>query len=108
MADQYYITYTGNEVVTLGRAGVFQKGTTATVDKDTAELARSMGEFSVTTEREGDKSAAAPGKKSEGKAEQKSEPKVEAKSEAKAEAKKDDKPADEAPKAEAKSEPAAS
>ena len=97
MADQYFITYTGNDVVKLGRSGLFQKGTTATVDKETAEQARAMGDFSVRTSLDEDPTAAS-------KAAAAAAPpakKAETKSEAKIEPKKEEKAADAAPAAEA-------
>src|SRR5262245_43574969 len=44
----YFVTYTGGDVVALGKAGKFQNGTSAYVGESEAGMARSMGHFSVT------------------------------------------------------------
>ena len=62
----YYITYTGNDVVTLGKEGVFQNGTSAYVSETAANAARSRGDFTVSGPI---RPAAAPAKAEEKKAE---------------------------------------
>jgi hypothetical protein len=44
----FHVQYLGDELVRLGRAGLFQPGTTAWVDAASAEAARLHGDFVVT------------------------------------------------------------
>lgn len=45
---RYAVTYLGNGVVRLPRAGIFQTGTRAVVDETLARIAVAHGSFSVT------------------------------------------------------------
>src|SRR5687767_6499243 len=106
MSDKRYrVTYTGSDVVRLGRGGVFMAGTAAWCDEELAREAAARGDFNV----EGLDSAEASAKPvpaaasaSAPAAASAPAPKAEAKPEAKAE-KKAEKPAEAAP-AEAKKE----
>jgi len=44
----FHVQYTGDGLVRLGRAGIFQPGTTAWVDQAAAEAARAHGQFLVS------------------------------------------------------------
>jgi translation initiation factor 5B len=124
MSDKRYrVTYTGSDVVRLGRGGVFMSGTSAWCDEDVAREAAARGDFSVeglegagasSPAATSSKPAAAPAgaspapvkeeKKAEAKedkkqdkAEAKDAKKEEKKEEPKAEKKEEAKPAAEAP-----------
>lgn len=66
----YFITYTGKDVVTLGKEGVFQNGTSAYVGEKVANQARSRGDFTVSgpIQKAGAAATSTPSKKEEAKA----------------------------------------
>ena len=102
----YFITYTGSDIVTLGKEGTFQNGTSAYVGEKVANQARSHGDFTVSgpiqrggpaatggAKKEEAKAAPAPAKAEEKPAEKPAEKKAEEKP---AEKKADEKPPEKA------------
>src|SRR5438477_10560613 len=99
----YLVTYTGSDVVTLGKAGTFQNGTTVYVREADANAAKAMGHFSVSgpyrnlpgVERRTSKESLATDDAARASAKPVAppEPKKEAPKPAPVEAKKDEKPA---------------
>ena len=48
MSGLYLVTYTGSDIVSVGKAGLFQNGTSAYVAEADANAAKAMGGFTVS------------------------------------------------------------